>query len=199
MAASWVQRGAIRRRRPALGRPYGCILLGRVGQLVREHQISNLVLWTKRGQESDVSPDAVSGDDGAKLRPHCHHAACDGRGCIPEALPRPKRAARSAQSDQSRSRRRRSGALVEDVEGGDRQMQQCPRRCPSHTVDHGSDRAFRLDLGACIVGAASTSPTSNDAFRIDATVPTWPLGYHLRRSWRRRGSSPGNGPAAWRI
>ncbi len=26
------------------------------------------------------------------------------------------------------------------------------------------------------------SPTSNDAFRIDAPVPTWPFGYHLRRS-----------------
>src|SRR6266545_2530020 len=71
------------------------------------------------------------------------------------------------------------------------------RRCPSHTVDHGSDRAFRLDLGACIVDAASPSPTSNDAFRIDATVPTWPLGYHLRRLWQKRGSSPGNEPAAW--
>jgi DNA invertase Pin-like site-specific DNA recombinase len=29
--------------------------------------------------------------------------------------------------------------------------------------------------------------------------PTWPFGYHLRRSWRKRGSSPGNEPAAWRI
>jgi hypothetical protein len=48
-------------------------------------------------------------------------------------------------------------------------------------------------------GAASPSPTSNDAFRIEATVPTWPFGYHLRRSWRKRGSSPGNEPAAWRI
>jgi hypothetical protein len=46
----------------------------------------------------------------------------------------------------------------------------CPT-LPSHTVDHGSDRGFRLDLGACIVGAACPSPTSNDAFRMDATVP----------------------------
>jgi hypothetical protein len=43
------------------------------------------------------------------------------------------------------------------------------------------------------------SPITNDAFRIDAPVPTWPFGYHLRRSWRKRGSSPGNESAAWRT
>jgi hypothetical protein len=34
-------------------------------------------------------------------------------------------AVRSAQSDQSRASAGRSGVLVEDVEGSDRQMQQC--------------------------------------------------------------------------
>jgi hypothetical protein len=36
-----------------------------------------------------------------------------------------------------------------------RSLARLPRRCPPHTVDHGSDRAFRLDLGGFIVGAAS--------------------------------------------
>jgi len=35
---------------------------------------------------------------------------------------------------------------------------------PSDTIDHGRDRAVRLDLGPFMVGAASTPPTSNDAF-----------------------------------
>jgi hypothetical protein len=35
---------------------------------------------------------------------------------------------------------------------------------PSDTIDHGRDRAVRLDLGPFMVGAASTPLTSNDAF-----------------------------------
>jgi hypothetical protein len=34
---------------------------------------------------------------------------------------------------------------------------------PDNTVDDGSDRAVRLDLGLFIVGAVSTASTSNDA------------------------------------
>jgi hypothetical protein len=49
---------------------------------------------------------------------------------------------------------------------------------PSDTIDHGSDRAVRLDLGAFIVGAAPAPPTSNDAFAETRRSP-WPVGSHL--------------------
>jgi hypothetical protein len=45
-----------------------------------EQQIKNLVLWTRRGQECDLLPDARSGDGGPKLRPHCDQATHDAQG-----------------------------------------------------------------------------------------------------------------------
>jgi hypothetical protein len=39
----------------------------------------------------------------------------------------------------------------------------CPGSTRHNTVDDGSDRAVRLDLGPFIVGAVSTALTSNDA------------------------------------
>src|SRR6266508_1135040 len=50
-----------------------------------EQQIKNLVLWTQRGQESDLSPDSRSGDGGPKLRPHCDQATRDAQGRMPES------------------------------------------------------------------------------------------------------------------
>jgi hypothetical protein len=47
------------------------------------------------------------------------------------------------------------------------------RHTPSTTV---AIARFGWISGAFIVGAACQSPTSNDAFRIEATVPTWPFG-----------------------
>jgi hypothetical protein len=47
-----------------------------------------------------------------------------------------------------------------------------------HTVDEGSDRAVRLDLGPFIVGAVSTASTSNDACAETQRSP-WPFGSHL--------------------
>jgi hypothetical protein len=37
------------------------------------------------GQRTELSPDAQSGDDATKLRPHCDQAARDGRGQMPES------------------------------------------------------------------------------------------------------------------
>jgi hypothetical protein len=75
---------------------------------------------------------------------------------------------------------------------------------PSDTIDHGSDRAVRLDLGPFMVGAASTPPTSNDAF---AEMPgfrgSWShvrvnLGVELRECVRGRSGSCAYAAAAVR-
>jgi hypothetical protein len=52
----------------------------------------------------------------------------------------------------------------------------CPT-LPSDTIDHGRDRAVRLDLGPFMVGRGLHAADLQRRLRSDATVP-WPFGSH---------------------
>src|SRR5919109_2919479 len=131
-----------------------------------EHQIENLVVWTQRGQERDLSPDTQSGDRSPKLRPDCDHAGVTGGdGC-------PTRTGDSAVDEQQWGREgsRRTGGngwwLTTDLAVGVRIPLQRPRplgcrplrgRCralrpselPQPTARSGKRRSVVRGLGAC--------------------------------------------------